>query len=188
MPQRLTVVGATGTQGGAVIEAALAAGGYQIRGITRNTSGELARALQAKGVEMVKANLLDYESVKAAFADSDAIFAMTDFFQPFMDLEADAEKAMELEWKHALNTITAAAETSTLKHFIWSTLPHAANISGGKYQIPHWVGKNRAEDHIKTKLPHLWAKTSFMWIGWYASNFVYPIFKPALVVSGPPPS
>lgn len=184
MSPRLTVVGATGTQGGAVIEAALAAGGYQIRGITRNTSSEASRALEAKGVEMVKANLLTFESVKEAFADSDAIFAMTDFFQPFATLEADADKTMELEWQHALNIVTAASETPTLKHFIWSTLPHARNISNGKYQVPHFVAKNRAEDYIKN-VPDLLAKTTFLWVGWYASNFRYPIFKPTLIVSRP---
>ncbi|KAK4499320.1 hypothetical protein PRZ48_009833 [Zasmidium cellare] len=180
MSTRLTVVGATGTQGGAVIEAALAAGGYQIRGITRNTSSQASVDLQAKGVEMVKANLLCFDSVKEVFADSDAIFAMTDFFQPFAALEADAEKAMELEWKHALNIVTAAAETPTLKHFVWSTLPHATNISEGKYNVPHFAAKNRAEDYIK-HVPDLLAKTTFLWVGWYASNFQYPIFKPTLI-------
>lgn len=130
---------------------------------------------------MVKANLLSFDSVKEAFADSDAIFAMTDFFQPFAALEADAEKTMEMEWQHAFNIVTAAAETPTLKHFIWSTLPHAANISNGKYSVPHFVAKNRAEDYIKN-VPDLLAKTTFLWVGWYASNFQCPIFKPALIV------
>lgn len=183
MLTRLTVVGATGTQGGAVIEAALAAGGYQIRGITRNTSSESAQVLQAKGVEMVKADLLEFESIKTAFADSDAIFAMTDFFQPFAALDANAGKAMELEWKHALNLITAAAETISLKHFVWSTLPQVASISQGKYNIPHYMAKNRAEEYMKAQLPQLWAKTTCLWVGWYASNFQYHIFKPTLVVS-----
>lgn len=178
----LTVVGATGAQGGAVVEAALAAGNFNIRGITRDTTSATARSLQQKGVEMVQADLIDVESTKSAFAGSDAIFGATDFFQPFMAFGNDIAKAMDLEQKHAINIITAAASTSTLKHFIWSTLPHASRISNGKYEIPHFQAKNFAEDYIEKHLHDLWTKTSFLWVGWYSTNVLYPIFKPSAVV------
>lgn len=87
---RLTVIGATGTQGSSVVDAALqATSPYQVRAITCNPSSESGKALQAKGVEVVRADLADYASLKAAFANSDVIFAMTDFFVPFA-MGADA--------------------------------------------------------------------------------------------------
>lgn len=67
MSKLLTVVGATGTQGHSVIDAALKDGGYRIRGITRNPSSEKATSLSARGVEIVQANLDDEASLIQAF-------------------------------------------------------------------------------------------------------------------------
>ena len=63
----LTVIGATGAQGGSVVDAALKAGTYKVRAITRNTSSEKAKALAARGVEVVKADLNDLASLVGAF-------------------------------------------------------------------------------------------------------------------------
>jgi hypothetical protein len=92
-------------------------------------------------VEVITADLNDIQSLKQAFEGSQAIFALTDFFVPFLTFGADAEKAEELEWKQATNIIQAASSCVTLEHFIWSTLPHASKISQEKYHIPHFVGK-----------------------------------------------
>ena len=58
----LVVFGATGNQGGSVIESVLAdpraAKEYKIRGITRDPSKANAKALEAKGVEMVTVSIL----------------------------------------------------------------------------------------------------------------------------------
>ena len=60
----LVVFGATGTQGGSVIESVLgdprAAKEFKLRGITRDPSKANAKALSAKGVEMVSVSLLFY--------------------------------------------------------------------------------------------------------------------------------
>lgn len=57
MSKILTVFGATGNQGGSVIEAILAdpalSKEYKIRAITRDTSKPAAKALAAKGAEVV---------------------------------------------------------------------------------------------------------------------------------------
>lgn len=57
MPKLLTVFGATGNQGGSVIEAVLSDATlreeFTIRGITRDTSKPAARALAARGIEVV---------------------------------------------------------------------------------------------------------------------------------------
>jgi uncharacterized protein YbjT (DUF2867 family) len=67
MPQLLTVVGATGIQGGSVISAALKEGSWKIRGITRNVNSDAAKALVAQGVEMVAADVNDEQSLVKAF-------------------------------------------------------------------------------------------------------------------------
>lgn len=63
----LTVTGATGAQGGSVIDSALKAGVYKIRAITRNIESDSAKALAARGVEVVAADLNDEESLVKAF-------------------------------------------------------------------------------------------------------------------------
>lgn len=67
MSKILTVVGGTGTQGLSVINAALQDGTYKIRALTRNPSGSKAAALTQKGVEVVKADINDEQSLIHAF-------------------------------------------------------------------------------------------------------------------------
>jgi hypothetical protein len=187
MSKILTVIGATGTQGSSVIDAMLTLGNeWSLRAITRQPTSQAAQTLQKKGIEVVGADLGDVASLKAAFEGSHAVFAVTDFFTPFVLNGLDIEKSKAIEWTQCANIIEAAAATSTLQHFIWSTLPPAARNSkartAGPYQIPHFDAKNRAEEQIKS-MPDLVAKTTFVWVGWYASNFQYPIFKPSHMVS-----
>ena len=73
----------------------------------------------------------------------------------------------------------AASQTSTLKHYIWSTLPNGERISNGKYVVPHFVAKNRVDDYIKADRS-LFAKTTFFWITFYGNNYQYPMFTPNL--------
>ncbi|OJJ33322.1 hypothetical protein ASPWEDRAFT_116058 [Aspergillus wentii DTO 134E9] len=75
MSKLLAVVGATGTQGHSVIDAALKDGKYRIRSITRNPSSEKATALSALGVEVVQADLDDEASlIKALEARAERIY------------------------------------------------------------------------------------------------------------------
>ena len=57
----LTIFGATGNQGGAVINTILndpqASSQFQLRGITRNASSSKAKALADKGVELAVVSL-----------------------------------------------------------------------------------------------------------------------------------
>jgi len=174
----LTVVGATGAQGGSVVDSALAAGQYHVRAITRNTTSDKAKALVARGAEVVSADLNDESSLVAAFAGSTAIYAVTDFFEPFA--KSGPEQAMIVEIQQGKNLANAAANTPTLKHYIWSTLPNGREISGGKYVVPHFDAKTKIDAYIKS-LKDLYAKTTFLWVTWYAGNYVFPMFTPVHV-------
>lgn len=182
MPRILTIVGATGTQGSSVVDAALKdSESWHVRGITRDPASQAAQAVKERGVEVVKADLTDLSSLTRALEGSYAVFAATDFFGPFGAFNADAEKAMQVEWTQTDNIIKAALGCKTLEHFVYSTLPHAARISNGKFEPGHFRAKNRGEDLIRTH-PSLLAKTTFAYVGWYASNFQYPTFKPTWMV------
>ena len=202
MPKLLTVVGATGTQGGSVISAALKEGTWKIRGITRKVNSDAAKALTAQGVEMVAADVNDEQSLVKAFQvyhksmllcthlaqpytntyiqGSTAIYAVTDFFEPFA--ASGPSVAIEIESRQGINLARAATATPTLKHYIWSTLPNGLKISDGKYLVPHFEAKNRVDDYIKADAS-LFAKTTFLWITFYAANFLYPMFTPNFLKS-----
>ncbi|KAH6715759.1 NmrA-like family protein-like protein [Leptodontidium sp. MPI-SDFR-AT-0119] len=119
--------------------------------------GGSQRPLKARGVELVNADLDNIDSLIAAFKDATVIYAVTDFFEPF-----DRNPA-----RHQLSQ--SSSTTPTLKHYIWSALANPRKISGGKYMIPHFVGKNIVDDFIKNN-PALFAKTAFLWNTYYPSS------------------
>src|SRR5271163_4828027 len=129
MSKILTIVGATGTQGLSLINAVLAdkSSGYKIRGLTRNPSSEKAKALAARGIEVVAADVNDESSLVKAFQGSHAIYAVTDFFEPFS--KNSPEKAIEIEAAQGINLAKAAAKTTSLEHYIWSTLPNGSKVT-----------------------------------------------------------
>ena len=64
----ISVIGGTGLQGGGVVNALLAQRQFKVRVPTRNPKSDAARALVARDVEVVKADLLDSTSLAAAFS------------------------------------------------------------------------------------------------------------------------
>jgi len=173
-----TVIGATGAQGGSVVDLALKAGTYKVRAVTRNPNSEKGKFLAAKGAEVVQADVNDEESLVKAFHGSTAIYAVTDFFEPFA--KGGPENGQKVEVQQGKNLANAAAKTATLQHYIWSTLPNGVKISKGKYLVPHFEAKNKIDDYIKAN-KELYAKTTFLWITFYAANFGFPMYTPIYV-------
>lgn len=171
----ISVIGATGVQGGSVVDALLKDSIYSVRAITRNTNSEAAKALTARGVEVVTADVNDLSSLTRAFEGSYAIYALTDFFEPFA--QHGAQKAVEVETEQGITIAKAAAATTGLQHYMWSTLPNGSQISGGKYVIPHFDAKNKIDAFIRSQ-PELLAKTTFFWVTFYAQNYYFPMFAP----------
>eukprot|EP00275_Glaucocystis_incrassata_P001216 EC122225.1.p1 GENE.EC122225.1~~EC122225.1.p1 ORF type:complete len:138 (+),score=36.78 EC122225.1:111-524(+) len=130
----IVVVGATDAQGGGVVQHLLKDGGYAIRGVTRNTESEKAKALAAQGVEVVKADQADLESLKAAFAGAKGAFLVTNYWEIH-----DADK--EIQYGKNLGD---AAKAAGVEHVIWSSLEKTVDIAGdripsiGKWKVPHF--------------------------------------------------
>jgi len=86
MSKLLAVFGATGQQGGSLIDYVLGSPElskiYRLRGITRDSSKESAASLRARGVEVVQADLSDPKSLGPAVADSHAVFGVTNCMYP----------------------------------------------------------------------------------------------------------
>jgi uncharacterized protein YbjT (DUF2867 family) len=54
----ILVFGATGAQGGSVVDSLLKTGAYAIRAVTRNPQSENAQALAKRGVEVVQGDFV----------------------------------------------------------------------------------------------------------------------------------
>jgi uncharacterized protein YbjT (DUF2867 family) len=120
----IAVIGATGRQGGGVVRALQASGQFKVRALSRNpgTHRELAD-------EVVKADLDRPGTLNAAFEGAHGVFLVTNFWEEDIN-----------ELKQATAAVRAAKDAG-VKHFIWSTLPDVAAISGGKFDVPHFTGK-----------------------------------------------
>jgi hypothetical protein len=175
MFELVVIVGATGSQGGSVIKALLNRPEYRIRGITRDADKPESRNLATKGVEMVTADTSDEASLIKAFHGASIIFAVTDFYGTFR--ATDPWTAMNTEYEHGMNMARAALRTQTLKQYIWSTLPSANRISQKRFFVPHFEAKARVDDFIKSQ-PQLLARTTFLWLSFYADNIKRPSFQP----------
>ncbi|KAK6222482.1 nad -binding protein [Colletotrichum tabaci] len=71
----IVVLGATGNQGGSVVDAFLPQPGWQVRAITRDSSSARSKSLAGRGVEVVEANLNAPETLLSAFEGARAIFS-----------------------------------------------------------------------------------------------------------------
>ncbi|KAF4835131.1 NmrA-like family domain-containing protein 1 [Colletotrichum tropicale] len=182
MSNLIVVIGATGGQGGGVINAFLNEAGWKVRGTTRNTSSEKAKALSAKGVEVVPANLNDEESLEKAFQGATAIFAFTDYYETFFEL--GDEKSLELEFAQGQRIARAAAKNQSLQRLVFSAGPHTSLITNGETVCPHLEGKGRIVTYVTQEMPDLAAKTTFAVFTVFANNaLLYDIFKPIYVPS-----
>ncbi|KAH8150687.1 uncharacterized protein LAJ45_05383 [Morchella importuna] len=114
----IVVLGATGEQGTAIINTLLTHRTYRIRAVTRNLTSPKALALSQQGIEVVPGDFDDKASLISAFQDASAIYAVTDFWAPFIG-GLSASEAQALETRHGKNIVDAALEIPNLEHFIW---------------------------------------------------------------------
>lgn len=159
----LTVFGATGAQGGSVVKSVLAhptlSKEYKIRAITRDPSKPNAKALASQGVEPVKADLDDAESIKHALAGSHAVFAVTNFWEK-------ASKQLEITQG---KTIADVSKEVGVKHLVWSALPNVTKLSNGALNhVEHFDSKAEVAEYIESTKGDMVA-TYFM-PGFYMSN------------------
>lgn len=134
----IAVLGATGQQGSATVDALLDLG-LPVHAITRNVDGAAARALAERGVTVVTADLDNPDSVRVAFEDVAAAFAMTN---PTPPLGVDAEVA------HG-SAILDAAQRAGLPFLVFSSVGGADRKSG----VPHFESKGRIEEFLIGSVP-----------------------------------
>jgi uncharacterized protein YbjT (DUF2867 family) len=142
----VTVLGATGQQGGAVIDALLDHA-VPIRAVTRNPHGDKARALAERGVEVVYADLEDQDSVRVAFDGAAAAFAMTTH---------DGPDGTTREVAHG-QVIAVAAEGAGLPLLVYSSVGGVDRGSG----VPHFESKHRIEQLLRQAVAATFVRPTF---------------------------
>jgi len=88
MDKKLTVLvfGATGNQGGAVVQALLPRG-HNVRTVTRKPESPAAIKLKELGVEVLKGDFSEPDSLLQAATGVDTVYAMTTPFEQGTDAE-----------------------------------------------------------------------------------------------------
>ncbi|KAJ6540242.1 hypothetical protein B0H10DRAFT_2138210 [Mycena sp. CBHHK59/15] len=141
----VSILGATGLQGASVLNAVLADGTFTPRAVTRNTESEAALKLKARGVEVVKGDMWDKASLVSAFIGSEAVFGLTNFFDPTIFPDNPTGEITQ-----GKNMIDAAKEAG-VKFFVFSSLPQPSKVSGGKYtNIVHFENKAAVQQYLQS--------------------------------------
>ncbi|KAM0275015.1 hypothetical protein ACHAQH_007664 [Verticillium albo-atrum] len=157
----ITVFGATGQQGGSIVSTFLndpkLSSEWSVRAVTRDITKESAKKLTAQGAEVVQADLSDNKSVVQAIDGSEAVFAVTNYWESMN---------AELEVKQGKDIVDAAQETG-VKHFIWSSLMDVKKLTNGKLpNVYHFDGKAAIEEYARS----LGIPATFFMPGFYMSN------------------
>jgi len=162
----ITVLGATGAQGGGLANAILndSSSDFAVRAVTRNKESDNAKALAGKGAEVVTADLDDTESLVKAFSGAYGVFAVTNFWEHF----SPTKESQQVE------NIAKAAKEAGVKHVIWSTLEDTRKrvpleddrmpTLMGNYKVPHFDAKGESDKFFKQyDVPTTNLLTSFYW-------------------------
>ena len=148
MTDRIILIsGATGQQGGATARA-LAGKGFKIRALTRNPDSEAAKAIAATGAELVKGELDDEASLKAALAGAWGAYAV----QNTWTAGVEGEEAQG-------HRFAKAARAAGVQHYVYASVASADRKTG----IPHFDNKSRVEDTVRS-------------LGFPSSAIIRPVF------------
>ena len=165
----IAVIGSTGAQGGGLCSAILGdtSGAFACRAITRDPDKDAAKALAARGAEVVRADLDDVESLKRVFTGAYGVYCVTNFWE-HLSAEKEKEQARNL---------ADALRASGVQHVIWSTLEDTRRFMAADdarmpflqihYRVPHFDAKSEADAYFEG-VPTTFLMTSFYWDNLYA--------------------
>ena len=129
----ILVTGATGRQGGAVLRH-LQNTDFTLRAMTRKPEGEVATALRTRGVEVVKGDLDDESSLKAALTGAWGVFAVQNTWEAGVEGEEAQGKRLAL-----------MAKAAGVQHYVYTSVGSAGRKTG----IPHFENKWRVAGTVR---------------------------------------
>ncbi|CAD6885262.1 unnamed protein product [Tilletia controversa] len=162
---------ATGTQGSSVVNGLVQRFGknLSLRLLTRNPTAPRTTAAFSKyegkaDIDLVKADITDPDSIKAALKGVKVVFANSNSYD---DMEKEVPQ---------LEAVIDIAKAEGVELFVWSTLPSCAQISNGRFkEVTHFENKAKIQAYLE-KSGLKWASVS---LGFFAENVVnYQLAKP----------
>jgi len=129
----ILVTGATGRQGGAVIGHLLKKD-FKVKALSRSPESIAAQKLVSRGINVVKGDMSDTQSLINAMQDCEGVFSIQNYF------ECRGEK----EIQYGKNMVDAAKK-SGVAHFVYNSVCGADSNTG----VPHFETKYVIEQHIK---------------------------------------
>lgn len=166
----ITVFGATGNQGGSVVNIFVndskLKNDWAVRGITRDVNKESSKKLASQGVEVVSADINDKASITEAIRGSYAVFAMTNYWE-YMDMNTEIQQGKNM---------ADAAKDADVKFLIWSSVLNITKLSNGVLsEVYHFDSKATVEEHIR----ELGIPATFFLPGFYMTNLPGQAFRPS---------
>jgi uncharacterized protein YbjT (DUF2867 family) len=131
--QTILVAGATGQQGGAVVDHLLADGNWEVYGLTRDATTEAASDLESRGVTVVEGDMTDSERMHELVDGMDAVFSVTTFFEVGADGEIEQGRAL-----------ADAAADAGVEHVVFSSVGSADQDTG----LAHFDSKYEVEQYL----------------------------------------
>jgi uncharacterized protein YbjT (DUF2867 family) len=133
---KILVVGATGNQGGAVVDHLLSGdyGTHELYGLTRTLHDQRVQRLAARGVHMVEGDLTDRARLEALVQGVDAVFGVTTPFERGVDAEREQGFAL-----------VEACANAGVSHLVFSSVAGADRETG----IPHFESKFAIERRLR---------------------------------------
>lgn len=152
---KILVTGATGQQGGAVIDHLLSGefGQHEVYGLTRDLTDERAQELVSQGVHIVEGDMRDYDRMVSLLGGVDGVFCVTTFF----------EEGTDEELAQGLAVADAAAKTG-IEHFVYSSVDGAE-----RSPLAHFQSKFAVERRVR----ELDLPATIIRPGYFMQNFVW---------------
>lgn len=169
----ILVTGATGKQGGALINE-LAGKGWNLRAMTRHPDGQAAQKLRAAGVEVVTGDMDDAASLRGPLAGAWGVFSVQNTWEAGVEREEEQGKRL-----------AQVAKEAGVQHFVYASVGSADRKTG----IPHFENKARVEETVRSlKFPSyvIYRPVFFMenlTTPWFLNgDAIYSALEPATVL------
>lgn len=165
----VVVIGATGGQGGAVVDALLEAG-FGVRALVRDAVSSKAATLAGRGVEIAVGDVVSGIGLADAFTDASGVFAMTTPFESGVSAEIAQGRAL-----------IEAATSASVPYLVFSSVASADRGTG----VPHFDSKFEVEQMLAaTDIRHTVVAPAYFYDNLLASSDalaagVMPIAMPA---------
>lgn len=147
----ILVTGATGAQGGSVARRLLSGGQFAVRCLTRQPDSEPASRLAAAGAQIVRGDLEDPTSLRAALDGCCGAFGVTIW------------ESFAREYRQGKHLVDAVASAG-VEHFVFSTQASAKKMTNGALEVEAFESKARLEQYARNlRLPATYVHPAFFY-------------------------